>query len=108
MLPEYFIKQETESKFWVCKCKYLQWKQKPKKDTDPNSKQMFLVTHLKAKQFMFSISNTQENNSDAFQKAAEKVWTSVCAIGSIIYKYLMKVWNERIMTVANKENLMDQ
>lgn len=93
MLPEYFIKQETESKFWVCKCKYLRWKQKPKKDTDPNSKQMFLVTHLKAKQFVFSISNTQENNSDAFQKAAEKVWTSVCAIESIIYKYLMKVWN---------------
>lgn len=44
MLPEYFIKQETDSKFWVCKCKHLQWKQKPKKDTDPNSQQMLLIS----------------------------------------------------------------
>lgn len=35
---EYFIKQETESKFCVYKWKYLQWKQESKTQTQTASK----------------------------------------------------------------------
>lgn len=35
---EYFIKQGSESKFWVYKWKYLQWKQESKTQTQTASK----------------------------------------------------------------------